>query len=296
MASESTTHVSETRTALLFLSPLLLVVGVFILLPILGTFWNSFFLDVSFLPRRFVGLQNYVFIFNDPDFRQAFLFTLSFAAVAVTFEGLLGLGFALLLNESFPGRWFLRTLILIPWAVPTIVSAKTWKLIYEYSYGVLNVLVTGFGLSADRINWLGTELSAFFALIAADVWKTTPFVTLIVLAGLQTIPDSLYEQARIDGANTWNRFRHVTLPMIQPVLIIALIFRTIDSLRLFDLVYVLTGGGPGGATRTLSVIGFEAFTNDRFGLGSAMSVVAFLVAFSVTLVYVRASRLSERLS
>jgi multiple sugar transport system permease protein len=285
----------EMRTAYLFLVPLLAIVGFFILLPVLGTFYNSLFLDVSWISPRFLGFANYTQVLANPEFWQALRFTLLYTLAAVTLEAFLGLVFALLLNESFPGRGLLRVAILIPWAIPTIVSAKIWKLMYEYTYGILNFLVVGLGLSAEKINWLGTSFSAFWALVIADVWKTTPFVVLILLAGLQAIPEDLYKQAIIDGAGMWRRFRAVTLPLVWPVLVIALIFRTIDSLRMFDLVYVLTGGGPGGATKTLSFLGFESFANDNFGVGSTISVITFLIALAITVVYIRVGRFSESL-
>lgn len=285
----------EVRTAWLFLAPLLLVVGVFILLPVLGTFFSSFYLDVSFLPKQFVGLRNYISVLSSPDFWQALRFSMAYTVASVVLEAVFGVIFALLLNEAFLGRGFLRVVILIPWAIPTIVSARTWQLIYEYTYGVMNYLVMTLGISPERINWMGTEFGAFWALVLADVWKTTPFVVLILLAGLQAIPADLYQQAKVDGAGMVRRFYKITLPMLKPVLIIALIFRTIDSFRMFDLVYVLTGGGPGGSTRTLSYLGFEAFANDRFGLGSTVSVITFVIAFGITLLYLRVGKFSEQL-
>jgi multiple sugar transport system permease protein len=284
----------EVRTAWFFLAPLLVVVGVFIFLPVIGTFLNSLYLDVSFLPKRFIGLDNYIRLLSSPDFWQSFRFTLAYAVAAVVLEAFFGVIFALLLNEAFPGRAVLRVVILIPWAIPTIVSARTWQLIYEYTYGVMNFLVVNLGIAPERINWMGTEFGAFWALVFADVWKTTPFVVLILLAGLQAIPKDLYQQAKVDGAGMFRRFYKITLPMLKPVLLISLIFRTIDSLRMFDLVYVLTGGGPGGSTRTLSYLGFEAFANDNFGMGSTVSVITFVIAFIITLVYLKAGKFSEQ--
>ncbi len=286
---------TEVRSAWFFIFPLLLVVGIFILLPVIGTFYNSFFLDVSYLPKKFVGLKNYVNLLSSPDFWQALKFTFAYAAAAVSLEAVFGVLFALLLNEVFIGRGFLRVVILIPWAIPTIVSARTWQLIYEYNYGVMNYLVVTLGIAPERINWMGTEFGAFWALVFADVWKTTPFVVLILLAGLQAIPEDLYQQAKVDGAGMFRRFYKITLPLLMPVLVISLIFRTIDSLRMFDLVYVLTGGGPGGSTRTLSYLGYEAFANDSFGMGSTISVITFLLSLAVTLIYLRVGKFSEQI-
>lgn len=285
----------EVRSAYLFLLPALLAVALFVLFPVVGTLWTSFFRDVSYLPRKFIGVENFYRLVADPRFWGAMRFTLLFTAVAVASEALVGLGFAVLLHQKFRGRGILRTVILIPWAIPTIVSAKVWKLVFEYSYGVLNVLVTSVGLSEAKINWLGTSGAAFWALVVAEVWKTTPFMVIILLAGLQAVPDDIYRQAQVDGARMWRRFWTMTLPLLRPVLVIALVFRTIDSLRIFDLVFVLTGGGPGGGTTTLSVMGFEYFTSDRFGMGSAVSLLTFVIAMAVTLVYIRVGRFSESL-
>lgn len=283
----------EVITAWLFLTPLILIVGIFILLPVLGTFYNSLFMDVSYLPKKFVGLSNYARVLGTPDFWTSARFTILYALAAVSLEIILGTGFAVLLNESFKGRGFLRVVILIPWAIPTIVSAKTWQLIYEYHYGLMNSIVTGLGISEAPINWFGTTISSFWALVMADVWKTTPFVVIILLAGLQAIPEDLYKQARIDGAGALKRFFKITMPLLRPVIVISLIFRTVDSLRMFDLVYVLTGGGPGGNTRTLSFLGYESFANDSFGMGTTISVVTFIISFIFSLVYIKAGKFQE---
>lgn len=285
----------EVANAYLFLLPLLGLVFAFVLFPVLATSYNSLFRDVTYLPRAFVGARNYADLFTNADFYRAARFTLLFTAVAVILEAFFGMMFALLLNESFCGRGLLRTVVLIPWAIPTIVSAKIWKLIFDYTYGVLNFIVVTLGFSADKVNWLGSSLAAFWSLVIAEVWKTTPFMVLILLAGLQAIPQDVYKQAQVDGAGIGTRLWRITLPLVRPVLTIALIFRTIDSLRIFDLVYVLTGGGPGGATKTLSMLGFEYYSNDAFGRGSAVSVITFLIVFFVTLLYVRAGRFEESL-
>jgi multiple sugar transport system permease protein len=285
----------EVIAAYLFLLPAIAVVIAFVLVPVAGTFSNSFFRDVTYLPKKYVGLANFGRILTDADFHNAFQFTVLFTLVAVALETVCGLIFALLLNEHFKGRGVIRAVILIPWAVPTIVSAKVWKLIFDYSYGVLNWCIVLLGLSGDKINWLGTSFAAFWALIIAEVWKTTPFVVIILLAGLQAVPQEIYKQAKIDGAGLWKRLHAITLPVIRPVIIIALIFRTIDSLRIFDLVYVLTGGGPGSSTKTLSMIGFEMYTNDLFGKGSAVSVITFCLVFAITIAYITIGKFHESL-
>lgn len=289
-------NTDERGLAYTYLSPLLVLTVCFVLLPVVGTLLNSLYLDVSYRPRGFVGLENYRALLSNADFWQAVLFTLSFTVAAVSLELLFGLLFALLLNEAFPGRAAVRALVLVPWAVPTVISARIWESIYDYDYGLLNHLAVHLGLAADRTNWLGSPAGAFWGLVVADVWKTTPFVVILLLAALQAIPQDLCHQARVDGARSWKRLLRLTLPMIRPVLVIALIFRTIDSFRVFGLIYILTGGGPGGSTRSLSLLGFQYYGNDRFGMGSAISVITFALAFLATLLYLRAGRYRENLS
>jgi len=285
----------EAYSAYLLLLPLLLLVSVFVLYPVAGAWWGSLFRDVSFLPKRFVGLDNYGDLLSRGEFWRAARFTVLFTLVAVFLEAVVGLLFALLLNERLRGRGFLRGAILIPWVIPTIVSARIWQSVFDYTYGLLNLLLAGSGIITDKVNWLGSASSAFGALVVAEVWKTTPFMVIILLAGLQAVPHELHQQAKIDGASTTRRFWRITLPLLKPVLLIALIFRTIDSLRLFDLVYVLTGGGPGGSTKTLSLLGFEQYAADSFGRGAAVSVVTFLLVLAITLAYIRAGRFEAAL-
>jgi multiple sugar transport system permease protein len=275
--------------------PVIAVTTIFILVPVIGTIITSLHKDVSYLPLQFVGLDNYIKIFSSSGFWSAAGFTILFSAAAVAIELILGLIFALLLNETFPGRGYLRAVVLIPWAIPTIISSRIWELMYQYTYGVINWLVVNIGLSDEKISWLGDAVSAFWGLVIADSWKMTPFVVIILLAGLQAIPEEIYKQSKIDGAKMLKRFYRMTLPLLRPVLTIALIFRTIDSFRVFGLIYVLTGGGPGGTTKSLSILGFEYFSNDQFGMGSAVSFITFIFAFLITLLYLKAGRFQEDL-
>ena len=277
----------EGHTAFLFLLPLAAVIVLFVVIPVLGTFWTSLFRDVTYLPTRFAHLSNYRRLLADTDFWRAFRFTMLFVATAIPMEMLLGMIFALILNERLKMRNALRATVLIPWAVPTIVAARTWELIYNYGYGLANYLIAFFGISDSPVNWLGSPISAFFALILADVWKTTPFVAIILLAGLQTIPEEIYEQARVDGTNFVQRFFKLTLPMLKPVIAVALIFRSIDTIRILDLIYVVTDGGPGGSTTSLSLYGYKYFNEGDFGYGSAVAVVVFMIAFLLSVSYLR---------
>ncbi len=277
----------EQRTAYGFVLPLIAVILVFVVFPVLGTVWTSLFRDVTYLPSEFIRLSNYGRLLKDPNFWRSLRFTALFVAVSIPIEMILGIAFAVILNERLPHRNALRAAVLIPWAVPTIVAARTWELIYNYSYGLANFLLRLTHLSDAPVNWLGSPSSAFFALVIADVWKTTPFVAIIILAGLQTIPEEIYEQARVDGTVFYERFFKITLPILRPVIAVALIFRSIDTIRILDLIYVVTDGGPGGSTTSLSLFGYKYFNEGDFGYGSAIAVVVFILAFLLSISYLK---------
>jgi multiple sugar transport system permease protein len=192
---------------------------------------------------------------------------------------------ALAMHSAFRGQRLLRTVVLVPWAVLTVVTAITWQTIFEPSLGFVNSLLGAIGLPDDTV-WLGEQPQAMMVLIFADVWKTAPFMALLLLAGLQVIPDDIYEAAKVDGATAWQRFTKITLPLLKPALLVALIFRTLDALRIFDLPFVLTKGSNG--TTTLSLISYETFqTNRILGLGSALAVLTFVIVMVVSFVYIR---------
>jgi multiple sugar transport system permease protein len=280
-------RMSDRRTAYVFILPLAAFIGLFIVIPVVGTFWTSLFRDVTYLEPAFAFLGNYKRLASDANFWQSMRFTLLFVAVCLPLELFLGMVFALILNERLPARGVLRAAVLVPWAIPTIVAARTWELMYNYSYGLANYVLALFHIAPEPVNWLGTPLSAFGALVIADVWKTTPFVAIILLAGLQTIPEQIYEQARVDGTVFWQRFFKITLPILRPVIAVALIFRTIDTIRILDLIYVVTDGGPGGSTTSLSLYGYKFFNEGDFGYGSAIAVVVFVMAFILSITYLR---------
>ncbi len=283
----------ETRTARLLTLPLLLSAFVFILVPVVGTILTSTFREVTFLPARYIGLDNYFRLLSDVHFRDALRFTLSFVVASVFFELLLAMVFALILNQTFPGRGPARVALLIPWAIPTAISARIWEWIYNFDFGVLNFLALRMGFSDSPVHWLGSPGGAFVALVWSDVWKTTPFAAVILLAGLAAIPEELHQQAMVDGAGILRRFLRITLPLLRPAIVVALLFRTIDAVRIFDLVYVLTGGGPGGETTSLSLYAYRYYLMGDFGYGSAVSVVVFLMAASLSTLYVRLGRFRE---
>ncbi len=283
----------ELKEVVVLILPLVLFVSLFILIPVLATFWNSLWQDVSFMPRRFLGFENFLRLFSDRQFWQATIFTILFPIVSVTLEMIIGMVIALVLNECFRFRGIVRGIALIPWAIPSVIGARIWQLIYRYDYGIANYTLNTIGLAP--VNWLGSPLCAFLSLIFADVWRTTPFVAIILLAGLQIIPKDLYRQAQVDGAHLHQRFFRITLPLIKPVAIVALLFRTIDAIRVFDVIYIISGGGPGGFTTSLSLYGYKYFLLGDFGYGSSVSVILFLIAFLIALLYIKIGKFRETL-
>ena len=284
---------SSQRTAFWFVLPSFIFIGVFTLYPIFESFRLSFYrmiLTLPWLGQKMVGWENYLDLWTDPVAMQALRTTLIFVGVTIPLELLVGLGMALVMNEVFHGRGLLRAVVLIPWAVPTVVSSQMWRFIFNDRYGLVNFVLFG----GDASRYLAPLADPYLALIAimiAEVWKTAPFAGLILLAGLQAIPDDLYDAASIDGATSWQKFRHVTLPLIRPALLLALLFRTIDGLRVFDLVFVMTQGGPADATNVLSFYGYKKiFAEGMVGYGSAVAVTVFLVSLILSLTYLRILR------
>ncbi len=282
-------NLREMRNAYIYLTPLLAVIFIFVFIPVAGTFVNSLYKDITFMPpREFVGLSNYGKAFGLPNFWGALRFTMLFTFTTVAFEAVFGMAFAVLLNEPYKGRGTFRTIVLIPWAIPTIISARLWQFIYNFEYGILNYLLINTGLASENVDWIGNATSAFWSICITDIWKTTPFITIILLAGLQAIPLNLYKQGKIDGCPMFKRFSKITLPLVRGVLAISLIFRTIDAIRIFDLVYALTGGGPSNSTETLSLIGYKYFANGNYGMGSTVSIITFIIGFTLSIIYIKA--------
>ncbi len=292
----SKTNISgETKTAYLFNAPLIITAVIFVLIPVIGTIVTSLMRDVTFLPEKFLVFENYQRLFSDRHFFESLQFTLLFVVVSVSFELIFGLAFALLLNETLPFRGFLRVVILIPWVIPIAISARIWELIYNFNYGIFNYIILQLNISDQPVSWLGSSIGAFAAVVVSDVWKTTPFMAIILLTGLSAINRDLYKQARIDGTNFLQRFFKITLPLLKPVLVVALLFRSIDAIRIFDLIYVLTGGGPGGSTSSLSIYAFNYYVSGDFGYGSAVSVIVFLAAGLLSVLYIKFGKFRETL-
>jgi ABC-type sugar transport system permease subunit len=261
------------------------------LFPLLWTAWESVHLhnlQMPWLGRPFIGLANYLEALRDPRFWGALGHTAFFAVTSVGLELFLGLFLALAMNRAFRGRGLVRAAILIPWAIPTVVSALLWRFLFEGQSGVVNAVLVRGGVLREPLVWFIEASTAWVPVILSDVWKTTPFVALLLLAGLQNIDASLYEAARIDGASAWRQFRFVTLPLLRPAILVALIFRTLDAFRVFDLIYALTGGGPGSSTEPIALYTFNALLqNLRFGYGSALSVIVFGITFGLALIYIK---------
>jgi ABC-type sugar transport system permease subunit len=280
----------EARLAWALAAPAVATILLIALFPLLWTAWESVHLHdlrMPWLGRPFIGADNYLEAARDARFWEALGHTLFFAATTVTLELALGCLLALAMNRAFRGRALVRAAVLVPWAMPTVVSALLWRFMFEGRAGIANTLLTGLGVDEPPVWFIRTGL-AWVPVILADVWKTTPFVALLLLAGLQNIDASLYEAARIDGASTWRQFRHVTLPLLKPAILVALVFRTLDAFRVFDLIYVMTGGGPGTSTEPIALYTFNSLLqNLRFGYGSALSMIVFGVTFALALGYIR---------
>lgn len=271
--------------------PSLAIIIMIALIPILFTLWlslHSINLKSPEAQSHFIGLSNYIHLLKDGRMWRAVWQTLAFTVTSVGIELVLGLVLALILNKTFKLRGMCRASILIPWAIPTVVAALLWTWIFNDQYGAFNDILNRIGIIRTYKSWLGIPPLAFFSIIVAEVWKTTPFMALMLLAGLQMIPKDLYEAARIDGASKSKQFLFVTLPLLKPIILVALLFRTLDAFRVFDLIYVMTAGGPGNSTEVLSLYTYKTlFSYLDFGYGSALSFVTFAIAGVISIIYIR---------
>jgi multiple sugar transport system permease protein len=282
---------AERRLAFRMIAPSMILIAAVGAYPIAYAIWLSlheYSVRVQGLSRWAgpLGLRNYTNALKDDQFIASFWHTLIFTGFSVFFELILGLAMAIAMHSAFKGRGLLRTVVLVPWALLTVVTAMTWKAIFEPNLGFVNSLLSTLGLPGGNTVFLGETPWAMAVLIIADVWKTAPFMALLILAGLQVIPDDIYEAAKVDGSSVWQRFTKITLPLLTPAILVALIFRTLDALRIFDLPYVLTKGANG--TNTLSLQAYEELRENRLiGLGSAMSILTFAVVMIVSFLYIR---------
>jgi multiple sugar transport system permease protein len=282
--------ISERRLAAYMVSPSLVLIALVAAYPIGYAIWLSlheYSVRVAGLSRWAgpAGLRNYSEAISDTDFQQAIVNTFIFTGFSVALEVVIGMGMALAMHSAFRGQGLLRTVVLVPWAVLTVVTAMMWRTIFDANLGFVNAFLGAIGFSDDTV-WLGESPQAMAVMIIADVWKTAPFMALLLLAGLQVIPGEIYEAAKVDGATMWQRFRRITLPLLMPALLVALIFRTLDALRIFDLPFVLTKGAH--RTNTVSLESYQTFiANNIIGLGAAMAVITFIMVMIVAFLYIR---------
>jgi ABC-type sugar transport system permease subunit len=282
---------AEQRAAWPLVAPALAVIALVAIAPMAWTLWESLHqhdLRLPWLGRPFVGLDNYAEALAEPRFRGALLRTAAFVAASVTLELGLGLTFALAMSRARRGRALVRVVVLLSWAVPTVVAALVWRFMFEGDTGIVPAALRAAGVIDEGFSFFVDPLAAWVPIVLADAWKMTPFVALLLLAGLESIDPALYDAARMDGASAFRQFREITLPLLRPALLVAVLFRVLDAFRVFDVVYVLTGGGPGTSTETVSLYTFTTLLQHlRFGYGSALSIVVFLLTFALALFYIR---------
>ena len=286
----------QGRLAFWLLLPAGIAVFGVIIYPIIRTLIISFFDVNSALATDtpFVGFANYAGVLTSPGFWASMGRTLYFTIVSTSLELIFGLIIAGLLNAKLRMRWLFRAIVIIPWAIPTIVNAAMWKGIFNAQYGSLNALLTQLGIIHDYQAWLGDPTLALNMVILADVWKTTPLVAFFLLAGLASIPSELYEAAKIDRARWPRIFRSIVLPMLIPSISIVLVLRTVEAFKVFDIVYAMTRGGPVNGTQTVAYYAYTtAFSDQNFGVGSALSYIIVLVILALTAIYLRLLRRSE---
>jgi multiple sugar transport system permease protein len=292
-------RVREVMTGYLYLVPVVVVLGGTVLFPILKAAHMSLYNHVLIKPQeyRYVGLANYLRLLHDDVFWLSLWNSLLWVFGSVSFQFLGGFAAALLLHQSFRGRALVRTITLLPWIIPGVVVALIWEFIYQPNYGLLNDILGRAGLMAERVAWLSSPALAMPAVIATNVWRGVPFFAIMLLAGLQAIPTELYEAARVDGASVVQRFRHITLPMLRPIIVVATATRIVWTFNYADLIFVMTGGGPANATQITSTYTLlQAYSNLDFGYAATLSVALLLIMLGFTVFYLRITRGLESVS
>lgn len=286
---------SQERLAWLLVIPSLLIVAIVAIYPLFETFRLSLTNKrlASPRPTEWVGLDNYRRLFADDTFITSIKNTVQFTVASVGFELVLGMIIALTINSNFKGRGIMRASMLIPWAIPTVVSASMWQWMYHDVFGIINdILVNKLNILDEKVAWMANPDTALWGIIAVDVWKTTPFMALLLLAGLQVIPGDVYEAATVDGANKWKQFWSITVPLLRPAILVALIFRTMDAFRVFDIIYVMKRYAVD--SMTLAVYTQRVtLEQQRIGYGAAASVIIFLCIAAFVLIYTRLVRVEE---
>lgn len=284
----------RVRYAWMFMAPMLIVLALVAAWPLGRTMWfgltDANLSDLG--SAQFIGLANFTYLLVDPDWWTAFKNTVIFTFWSVLFETVLGLGIALAINANMPGRGLMRTAVLIPWAIPTIVSAQMWAWMYNDVFGVLNHMLLAIGVIAKPIAWTANPDTALLSVILVDVWKTTPFMTLLILAGLQMLPSECYEAAKVDGIHPLRVFWKVTLPLLRPALMVAVIFRILDAFRVFDVIYVLTGNNK--STMSMSIYARQQLVDFQdVGYGSAAATMLFLIIAIFTVAYMTLAQVGK---
>jgi len=284
----------NARVALFFLTPALAALVILLAYPVVYSIWLSLTdakLSAGHLDAPFIGLENYSRMLSDKAVGAAFLNTIYFTVVEVLCVLILGLLTALLLNHPLAHWSGFRVLLLLPWAIAPVANAVLWKWIYNSNFGILNTILLELGIIETNKTWLGDPFGALNMILIVDIWKSTPFIAILLLAALQNIPKSLYRAARIDGASSWEAFRYITLPSLKTAIAIAVILQTIWSLRTFDLIFVLTKGGPADGTVVMNFLAYRVTFNFlNFGYGAALANVIFIASFLLSIFYVRLMR------
>ena len=285
------------RAGIYFLVPALLIIAFVLLFPIIQTVVLSFGRNSTsiFYGYEFAGLVNYQRLLNTPRFITSLNNTIFFTAVTVPIELIIGIGLALVLNRRFKGKGLVRMAVLFPWALPTALNALMWRWMFNTEFGLFNSILTDTGLVAERINWLGAIPMAMYAMMFVSIWKTSSFMALLLLAGLQTIPDDLYEAGSVDGTNRWTEFRYVTLPLLRPAIMVSVLLRTMDAMRTFELPFNLTDGGPLTSTETLSLYSYRTiFQYVNFNLGSSAIIIQFIIIMTISVIYIATLRRADQ--
>lgn len=279
----------STRMGYLMLLPSVLLILVLILYPTVNTIYQSFFeirTQTAALGPKFVGFRNYVKAFQDEHFWDTLWWTLAFTAVSVALELIIGMGLALLMNRKIPGQGLVRTAVLIPWGIPTVVSGIIWTQFFAQN-GIVNSTLAAFNLIKEPLSWLGNEWLAKLSILIADVWKNTPYMSLLLLSGLLTISRDYYEAAEIDGAGKFRQFTHITLPLIKATMSVTVLFRIISAMRVYDLIVAMTAGGPAGRTETVSMYAVNTyFTYGNTGYGATLSVLMLIISVGISMFFV----------
>jgi len=286
----------KNKLAYILILPAILLLSGIILYPLIRISWMSFFdIEPMYHPQPiFSGIKNYLKILNDSDLINTFLQTMYWTFGSIIIQFVLGFITALILNETFRGRGLARSLLLIPWAMPSVVGALAWKWIYHGQYGLLNHMLKSLHLINHDVNWLGNPLTAMVSVIITNSWRGFPFIMIMILAGLQNIPREIYDASAVDGVSFWQQLRYITLPLLKPVIFVVILLAGIWTFNNFTYIYILTGGGPAGRTDILVTFvykqGFEYF---HFGYAAALSVMLFVIILVLSLAYIRLMRLEE---